>query len=150
MSLSENLRSRITCIVVYVCSPSKNPAYVLTSTLQQFKETFAVNLKYLWRALNFNGGFIELISPWLYSSFSIFQAVPHSRREIIESLDDETFGSTEVTSLDRAEEERKRRGNTAFTFLLVLLVFYWMTQLIDLVLNFFLLSCLWVDAEGAT
>ncbi|KAM7508624.1 hypothetical protein LguiA_019077 [Lonicera macranthoides] len=39
-----------------------------------------------------------------------YKAVPHSRREIIESLDDETFGSTEVTSQDRAEEERKRRA----------------------------------------
>lgn len=37
--------------------------------------------------------------------------MPHSRREGTDSLNDETFGSSEFTSEDRAEEERKRRGN---------------------------------------
>jgi len=36
---------------------------------------------------------------------------PHSRRETNDSYNDETFGSLEYTSEDRAEEERKRRGN---------------------------------------
>jgi hypothetical protein len=35
------------------------------------------------------------------------------RREINDSLNDETFGSSESTSEDRAEEERKRRGNVS-------------------------------------
>ena len=43
-------------------------------------------------------------------SLIFFQAVPHSRRETHDSYNDETFGSTECTSEDRAEEERKRRG----------------------------------------
>lgn len=42
------------------------------------------------------------------------QAVPHSRREFTDSLNDETFGSSEFTSEDRAEEERKRRGICSF------------------------------------
>lgn len=41
--------------------------------------------------------------------FYVFQ-VPHSRRDS-DSLNDETFGSSEDNSEDRAEEERKRRGN---------------------------------------
>ncbi|XVF33265.1 hypothetical protein REPUB_Repub17cG0154100 [Reevesia pubescens] len=40
-----------------------------------------------------------------------YKAVPHSRREGNDSYNDETFGSTECTSDDRAEEERKRRSS---------------------------------------
>ncbi|MBA0652697.1 hypothetical protein Goklo_019933 [Gossypium klotzschianum] len=40
-----------------------------------------------------------------------YKAVPHSRRETNDSYNDETFGSTEFTSEDRAEEERKRRAS---------------------------------------
>ncbi|XP_059456064.1 uncharacterized protein LOC132186220 isoform X2 [Corylus avellana] len=40
-----------------------------------------------------------------------YKAVPHSRREGNDSLNDETFGSSEYTSEDRAEEERKRRAS---------------------------------------
>ncbi|KAK8711305.1 hypothetical protein V6N13_146589 [Hibiscus sabdariffa] len=40
-----------------------------------------------------------------------YKAVPHSRREINDSYNDETFGSTECTNEDRAEEERKRRAS---------------------------------------
>ncbi|PON68048.1 chorismate synthase [Parasponia andersonii] len=40
-----------------------------------------------------------------------YKAVPHSRRETTDSLNDETFGSSEFTSEDRAEEERKRRAS---------------------------------------
>ncbi|WRX07622.1 hypothetical protein QQP08_000109 [Theobroma cacao] len=40
-----------------------------------------------------------------------YKAVPHSRRETSDSYNDETFGSTECTSEDRAEEERKRRAS---------------------------------------
>ncbi|XWS76971.1 hypothetical protein CRYUN_Cryun01aG0224100 [Craigia yunnanensis] len=40
-----------------------------------------------------------------------YKAVPHSRRETNDSFNDETFGSTECTSEDRAEEERKRRAS---------------------------------------
>ena len=36
---------------------------------------------------------------------------PHSRRETNDSFNDETFGSLECTSEDRAEEERKRRAS---------------------------------------
>ncbi|KAK7295135.1 hypothetical protein RJT34_18039 [Clitoria ternatea] len=36
---------------------------------------------------------------------------PHSRRETNDSFNDETFGSLEITSEDRAEEERKRRAS---------------------------------------
>ncbi|CAJ1820888.1 unnamed protein product [Sphenostylis stenocarpa] len=36
---------------------------------------------------------------------------PHSRRETNDSYNDETFGSLECTSEDRAEEERKRRAS---------------------------------------
>ncbi|XP_041000026.1 uncharacterized protein LOC121246095 isoform X2 [Juglans microcarpa x Juglans regia] len=38
-----------------------------------------------------------------------YKAVPHSRRETNDSYNDETFGFSESTSEDRAEEERKRR-----------------------------------------
>ncbi|XP_039005489.1 uncharacterized protein LOC120132870 [Hibiscus syriacus] len=41
-----------------------------------------------------------------------YKAVPHSRRETHDSYNDETFGSTECTSEDRAEEERKRRASS--------------------------------------
>lgn len=44
----------------------------------------------------------------------IFQAVPHSRRETNDSFNHETFGSSECTSEDRAEEERKRRGKVSY------------------------------------
>ncbi|XP_022770492.1 uncharacterized protein LOC111313893 [Durio zibethinus] len=40
-----------------------------------------------------------------------YKAVPHSRRETNDSYNDETFGSNECTSEDRAEEERKRRAS---------------------------------------
>ncbi|KAJ4728223.1 Serine-rich adhesin for platelets like [Melia azedarach] len=40
-----------------------------------------------------------------------YKAVPHSRRETNDSYNDETFGSSECTSEDRAEEERKRRAS---------------------------------------
>ena len=46
--------------------------------------------------------------------FNYLQAVPHSRRETNDSYNDETFGSSECTSEDRAEEERKRRGICSF------------------------------------
>lgn len=39
-----------------------------------------------------------------------YKAVPHSRRDT-DSYNDETFGSSEYTSEDRAEEERKRRAS---------------------------------------
>lgn len=45
-------------------------------------------------------------------SRNYFQA-PHSRRDT-DSLNDETFGSTEYTSEDRAEQERRRRGIDLF------------------------------------
>ncbi|XP_050387619.1 uncharacterized protein LOC126803928 isoform X2 [Argentina anserina] len=38
-----------------------------------------------------------------------YKAAPLTRKEITDSLNDETFGSSEHTSEDRAEEERKRR-----------------------------------------
>lgn len=50
------------------------------------------------------------IHTYLYSYF-FFQAVPHSRPNTHDSFNDETFGSSDSTSQDRAEEERKRRGN---------------------------------------
>ncbi|KAK8693556.1 hypothetical protein V6N13_071134 [Hibiscus sabdariffa] len=40
-----------------------------------------------------------------------YKAAPHSRRETNDSFNDETFGSTECTSEDRTEEERKRRAS---------------------------------------
>ncbi|KAF2291164.1 hypothetical protein GH714_020449 [Hevea brasiliensis] len=40
-----------------------------------------------------------------------YKAVPHSHRETNDSYNDETFGSSECTSEDRAEEERKRRAS---------------------------------------
>ncbi|KAK9910315.1 hypothetical protein M0R45_034281 [Rubus argutus] len=40
-----------------------------------------------------------------------YKAAPLTRREITDSLNDETFGSSEYTSEDRAEEERKRRDS---------------------------------------
>lgn len=40
-----------------------------------------------------------------------FKAVPHSRPNTHDSFNDETFGSSESTSQDRAEEERKRRAS---------------------------------------
>ncbi|XP_039042530.1 uncharacterized protein LOC120181488 [Hibiscus syriacus] len=38
-----------------------------------------------------------------------YKALPHSRRETNDSFNDETFGSTECTSEDKAEEEEKKR-----------------------------------------
>ncbi|KAM5555469.1 hypothetical protein ABKV19_023411 [Rosa sericea] len=38
-----------------------------------------------------------------------YKAPPLTRKEITDSLNDETFGSSEYTNEDRAEEERKRR-----------------------------------------
>ncbi|KAL6006740.1 hypothetical protein ACLOJK_032234 [Asimina triloba] len=40
-----------------------------------------------------------------------YKALPHSRRDPTDSFNDETFGSTECSSQDRAEEERKRRAS---------------------------------------
>ncbi|XP_044502268.1 uncharacterized protein LOC123223218 isoform X2 [Mangifera indica] len=40
-----------------------------------------------------------------------YKAVPHSRRETNDSYNEETFGTSECTSEDRAEEERKRRAS---------------------------------------
>lgn len=40
-----------------------------------------------------------------------YKAVPHSRRDTQDLLNDETFGSAEFTSEDRAEEEKKRRAS---------------------------------------
>ncbi|KAL8114115.1 uncharacterized protein LOC141667013 isoform X2 [Apium graveolens] len=40
-----------------------------------------------------------------------YKAVPHTRREISDSINDETFGSTGYTSEDRAEEEQKRKAS---------------------------------------
>ena len=40
--------------------------------------------------------------------------MPHLHRETKDSYNDETFGSSEVASEDREEEERKRRGTGAF------------------------------------
>ncbi|KAA8516089.1 hypothetical protein F0562_019268 [Nyssa sinensis] len=40
-----------------------------------------------------------------------YKAVPYSRRDTRDSYNDETFGSSECTSQDRAEEERKRRAS---------------------------------------
>ncbi|XP_068331140.1 uncharacterized protein [Pyrus communis] len=39
-----------------------------------------------------------------------YKAAPHSRRDT-DSVNDETFGSSELTSEERAEEERKRRAS---------------------------------------
>ncbi|KAB5527133.1 hypothetical protein DKX38_020980 [Salix brachista] len=47
----------------------------------------------------------------LYQPPRPYRAVPHLRRETKDSLNDETFGSSEYTSEDRAEEERKRRDS---------------------------------------
>ncbi|XP_039134615.1 uncharacterized protein LOC120271987 isoform X1 [Dioscorea cayenensis subsp. rotundata] len=38
-----------------------------------------------------------------------YKAVPHSRREHTDSVNDETFGSSEFSTQDRAEEEKRRR-----------------------------------------
>ncbi|PSS04006.1 Uro-adherence factor A like [Actinidia chinensis var. chinensis] len=38
-----------------------------------------------------------------------YKAIPHSRRDTRDSYNDETFGSLECTSHDKAEEERRRR-----------------------------------------
>ncbi|XP_017235472.1 uncharacterized protein LOC108209196 [Daucus carota subsp. sativus] len=40
-----------------------------------------------------------------------YKAVPHTRKENNDSINDETFGSSDCTSEDRAEEERKRRAS---------------------------------------
>ncbi|KAK9279611.1 hypothetical protein L1049_013290 [Liquidambar formosana] len=40
-----------------------------------------------------------------------YKAVPHTRRDTNDLYNDETFGSDESTSQDRAEEERKRRDS---------------------------------------
>ncbi|XP_030468289.1 uncharacterized protein LOC115686983 isoform X1 [Syzygium oleosum] len=40
-----------------------------------------------------------------------YKALPHSRRETNDSFNNETFGSSDCTSEDRAEEERKRRAS---------------------------------------
>ncbi|CAN7089171.1 unnamed protein product [Brassica rapa subsp. narinosa] len=40
-----------------------------------------------------------------------YKAAPYTRRDTRDSLNDETFGSSESTNDDRAEEERKRRAS---------------------------------------
>ncbi|KAG8663756.1 hypothetical protein MANES_01G253100v8 [Manihot esculenta] len=40
-----------------------------------------------------------------------YKAVPHLRRDTHDTYNDETFGSSECTSEDRVEEERKRRAS---------------------------------------
>lgn len=70
----------------------------------------------------------------------IIQAVPHGRREANDSFNDETFGSSEFTSEDRAEEERKRRGERLFSYLADFL-----TSLVD----YFLSGWGRVDKGGA-
>lgn len=40
-----------------------------------------------------------------------YKAMPYSRKDGTDSYNDETFGSTECSSEDRAEEERKRRAS---------------------------------------
>ncbi|KAJ0229940.1 Uncharacterized protein HA466_0311730 [Hirschfeldia incana] len=40
-----------------------------------------------------------------------YKAAPYTRRDTRDSLNDETFGSSDATSEDRAEEERKRRAS---------------------------------------
>ncbi|KAG2331103.1 hypothetical protein Bca52824_002283 [Brassica carinata] len=40
-----------------------------------------------------------------------YKAAPYARRDTRDSLNDETFGSSDSTSEDRAEEERKRRAS---------------------------------------
>lgn len=43
-----------------------------------------------------------------------YKAMPYSRKDSTDSHNDETFGSTECSSEDRAEEERKRRASFEF------------------------------------
>jgi hypothetical protein len=54
--------------------------------------------------------------------FIIFhiQPAPFSKRDGVDSCNDETFGSTEQSTQDRAEEERKRRGLCFFPLPLTL------------------------------
>ncbi|KAL5727241.1 hypothetical protein ACHQM5_000458 [Ranunculus cassubicifolius] len=40
-----------------------------------------------------------------------YKAAPHSRRDATDVINEETFGSSESSSQDRAEEERKRRAS---------------------------------------
>lgn len=40
-----------------------------------------------------------------------FKAIPHARTNTHDSFNDETFGSSDIASQDRAEEERKRRAS---------------------------------------
>lgn len=40
-----------------------------------------------------------------------FKAIPHARTNTHDSFNDETFGSSDISSQDRAEEERKRRAS---------------------------------------
>ncbi|MCL7025080.1 hypothetical protein MKW94_008366 [Papaver nudicaule] len=40
-----------------------------------------------------------------------YKAVPHARREFTDSINDETFGSSEDSGQDREEEEKKRRAS---------------------------------------
>uniref|UniRef100_A0A5B7AAV6 Chorismate synthase n=1 Tax=Davidia involucrata TaxID=16924 RepID=A0A5B7AAV6_DAVIN len=47
----------------------------------------------------------------LYHPPRPYKAIPHSRRETNDSYNDETFGSSECTSQDRAEEERRRKAS---------------------------------------
>lgn len=49
-----------------------------------------------------------------YNICNCFQAAPHSRRDT-DAFNDETFGSNECDSEDRAEQERKRRGIHVFS-----------------------------------
>lgn len=40
-----------------------------------------------------------------------YKAAPHSRRDATDVINEETFGSSEISSQDREEEERKRRAS---------------------------------------
>uniref|UniRef100_A0A1D1Y111 Uncharacterized protein n=1 Tax=Anthurium amnicola TaxID=1678845 RepID=A0A1D1Y111_9ARAE len=46
-----------------------------------------------------------------YQPPRLYKAAPYSRKDSTDSYNDETFGSSECSSLDRAEEERKRRAS---------------------------------------
>lgn len=62
------------------------------------------------------------------------QAVPHSRREHTDSVNDETFGSSEFSTQDRAEEEKRRRGNL-FYHSLFSQVWWWAMLLVPSILQ---------------
>ena len=49
---------------------------------------------------------------WLF-----FQAVRHSGRQNIDSCNDKTFGSSECSGQEMAEEERRRRGKISWPYI---------------------------------